>query len=732
MSPRILCDGRAVLHVGDCLDALRDMPDNSVDSVVTDPPYGLSDHKPADVVACLTAWLAGEEYRPNKKGFMGRAWDSWVPGPEVWREVFRVLKPGGHVVAFAGSRTHDLMSMALRLAGFECRDTVMYLYGSGFPKSMNVAKQLARIPLEDTPEWVECQDDRDAWLAQWQGFGTSLKPAFEPALLFRKPLDGTVAKNVMKHGTGALNIDGCRIGNEERTYSPKGTSVSAAMIRVPEHRAGKAGDEVTVHGRFPSNIIHDGSPEVLAHFPDSDGAGPSLPRVKVTGYGGGIGSGVSAYTGGERIPYNAGSGSAARFFMQFQEKEDEWEDVELPSQSASTAEKSLSQQRQAAVSALAHAVSSALPEALRLQSLSVEPSTSATASELSLIASSVTQTIQSIGRRFWLASKPAKLSLSLSPVNVAVSLEPTGTTTITASHWKFDGSADPVTFGITRQNSEVGERGCGQSTAGRFIYCPKASKRDRNEGCERVETWGSADLSRLKMASNELQKAMCADTIPSTDDPEWSTSLFGSGTTGPLQTAIRSIIETALKTTTESKTSNCSRPWSTSVFIRAATAIARGNGLSLAELAESTSGLKQNTTDARMESVLRAVSALLRALSETSKSARLGNAHETVKPTDLMRYLCRLVTPPGGVVLDPFTGSGSTGKAAVLEGFSFIGCELSDEYANIAEARISHTYRGWQEDRRQGSLFGGKQEAALVGERIDAAIGGAKVKVEAP
>ena len=121
---------RAVCVNADCLDAMRELPDNCIDAVVTDPPYGLSDHKPADVVACLTAWLSGNEYRPNKKGFMGRTWDSWVPGPEVWREVFRVLKPGGHVVAFAGSRTHDLMSMALRLAGFECRDTIMNLYAT--------------------------------------------------------------------------------------------------------------------------------------------------------------------------------------------------------------------------------------------------------------------------------------------------------------------------------------------------------------------------------------------------------------------------------------------------------------------------------------------------------------------------------------------------------------------------------------------------------------------------
>lgn len=142
------------LLTGDCLESLRKMPDNSVDSIVTDPPYGLSDHKPADVAACLTAWLAGKPYTARKKGFMGKTWDSWVPGPEVWRECLRVLKPGGHLLAFAGTRTMDLMSMAVRLSGFELRDSIgyahdgggaplmAYCYGTGFPKSADVSKQI--------------------------------------------------------------------------------------------------------------------------------------------------------------------------------------------------------------------------------------------------------------------------------------------------------------------------------------------------------------------------------------------------------------------------------------------------------------------------------------------------------------------------------------------------------------------------------------------------------------
>lgn len=131
-----------ILLFGDCIDHLRALPADSVDAVITDPPYGLSDHRPEDVAACLRAWLAGEAYKPRKRGFMGRSWDAWVPGPEVWRECYRVLKPGGHLAAFAGSRTADLMGMAVRLAGFEIRDTLIWSYASGFPKSLDISKKL--------------------------------------------------------------------------------------------------------------------------------------------------------------------------------------------------------------------------------------------------------------------------------------------------------------------------------------------------------------------------------------------------------------------------------------------------------------------------------------------------------------------------------------------------------------------------------------------------------------
>jgi site-specific DNA-methyltransferase (adenine-specific) len=230
----------------ECLIGMRMMlADNSIDAVVTDPPYGLS--KQPDMNEVLRHWLNGDDYVHTGGGFMGKTWDSFVPGPSVWKEVFRVLKPGGHLLAFFGTRTYDLGTLAIRLAGFEIRDQIDWVYGSGFPKSLNVSK---------------ATDDE-----QWQGWGTALKPAHEPICVARKPLAGTVAENVLQFGTGGMNIDDCRVGDEVRFNPPAllpagGNSLNMSAVGMPENVDGN-----TVSGRWPANFIHDGSDEVINLLP---------------------------------------------------------------------------------------------------------------------------------------------------------------------------------------------------------------------------------------------------------------------------------------------------------------------------------------------------------------------------------------------------------------------------------------------------------------------------------
>src|SRR5690625_5195364 len=248
-----------VIH-GDCLDVLKELDDNSVDSVVTDPPYGLS--KEPDINEVLSKWLAGEEYDHGHGGFMGKSWDSFVPHPDIWREVYRVLKPGGHALVFAGTRTQDLMTISLRLAGFEVRDVIEWLYFSGFPKSHDVSKAfdrragaerevvgidedfLRRNPIsnhkndygegygnpsfKDGIEGAKITAPATELARKWDGWGTALKPAHEPIIVVRKPLIDadtgrklTVVNCVEKYGTGAINIDASRIATEDETRRAK-------------------------------------------------------------------------------------------------------------------------------------------------------------------------------------------------------------------------------------------------------------------------------------------------------------------------------------------------------------------------------------------------------------------------------------------------------------------------------------------------------------------------------
>jgi site-specific DNA-methyltransferase (adenine-specific) len=419
-----------ILH-GNNLDVLPTLADNSIDSIVTDPPYEL--------------------------GFMGKKWDSSgiAYSVELWTECLRVLKPGGHLLAFSGSRTYHRMVVAIEDAGFEIRDMISWISNKTFPKSLNIGKAIDKAAGakreiigtnlnvvreskvaggSDFGGFTQANSDITAPATdeakQWDGWGTGLKPTVEPIVMARKPLEGTVANNVLSYGTGGLNIDGSRIGTEQRTNNYAGRSVALTQERSDVAAgifAGNGDGSTTVQGRWPANLILD---EDTAELLDEQ-------------------SGVSK------------DGVAVK-------------------RNRNTAEIELSYQ----------------------------------------------------------------------------------------GGWR-------------KSNIDQGFSGLGG--ASRFFYVAKASKRDRNEGLE-----GLPEQVGAKQ--------------------------FNQGMEGK-QRSDGSVIKEAPSQT---------------------------------------------------------------------------NFHPTVKPTSLMEYLIKLVTPPNGTVLDPFTGSGSTGKAAILQGFDFIGIEMTEEYLPIIEARLKH------------------------------------------
>ena len=522
-----------LLH-GDCLDRLRELPDCSVDACVTDPPYGLR--------------------------FMGKAWDYDVPQAEVWREVLRVLKPGGHLLAFAGTRTQHRMAVQIEDAGFEIRDMIAWVYGSGFPKSLDVSKAIdkaAGVEREVVGVAGKSGSKRSsmagdfaggeymttapapATLAaqQWSGWGTALKPSLEPITVARKPLGGTVAENVLRHGTGAINVDGCRVKAEQgdeplRWAHGRGNGFHGTEDRGPC-------EALTSPGRWPANLIHDGSDEVVELFPTQTSGSRTAGVRMGMGFHGASGDGGPAIQGS--------SGSAARFF-----------------------------------------------------------------------------------------------------------------------------------------------------------YCTKASKADRNSGLNGIVEVTIEPLTSAgePWAKEGQQVRLLVDTAVSPprvtavfgaqtkNASEWSTLLFGSDASAQFRMASMSTTGTATGSTTQSKILSCFQNLTTSENTPAVSCDQTAGGSPAASAANGTTSI--TTTAESMASVLGAGLAASAAQWRISVAA-WQSTHPTVKPTELMRYLVRLVTPPGGVVLDPFMGSGSTGKAAVLEGFQFIGIEREAEYLEIARGRIEST-----------------------------------------
>lgn len=423
--PQVFLDGKVTLHCGDCREVIRSLPDYSIDSVVTDPPYALVSivKRFANSPRSEATENTENPYGRTGRGFMGQRWDNGETAfaAEFWAEVLRVLKPGGHVVSFSGTRTYHRMAVAIEDAGFEIRDQIGWLYGSGFPKSHDVSKGIDKAggisPRDQATmlrerreaaglsrdglaaaigctassvrdwedgraratgrslEWIIPSEEYRSSLAdllgysaderkligvsidrrgdetviglghsgemrsgsqteaarQWQGWGTALKPAWEPICLARKPLVGTVAANVLHYGTGALNIDACRVGdfinetppgtdrynaaNHELGYRPNAygrDGEASADRRYTENGAtnfaatpGPRGGSPA--GRWPANVAHDGSDEAVAGFPEADGA---VSNGKTGTYG----IAHEGFGSMAQMPSYSDSGSAARFF----------------------------------------------------------------------------------------------------------------------------------------------------------------------------------------------------------------------------------------------------------------------------------------------------------------------------------------------------------------------------------------------------------------------------------
>lgn len=617
------------LMLGDCLELLKTLPDNSVDSIVTDPPYGLG--KEPDALKMLTDWIETGHHGVKGRGFMGKEWDAFVPQPQVWHECLRVLKPGGHLLAFAGTRTQDLMTLGLRLAGFEIRDMVAWVYAQGFPKSLDVSKALDKMAgsigenildlkreirrryeaggmtlkqfndscgfeasgyLRENSTWanvlppaekwaqikrvIKCDGELDHLFAaaerevtgyqkrgnslntnfmsggnditapatdaakQWDGWGTALKPALEPITLARKPLEGTVASNVLKWHTGALNIDGCRVGVEGGTA--KGSKPQGEGHGI--YGAGLHGAcEITQldKGRWPANLIHDGSDEVVELFPNTKSGKAAAGGHKRTAEN--MAKGSDIYGGGKGIAGTSSTDDAGTLY---------------------------------------------------------------------------------------------------------------------------------------------GDSG----SAARFFYCAKTSKKDRDEGLDSSRTvkhaTGLCKEENMALAGS-LQKVMCESTV------SWGIDESGGSITGLCPLDSLSTILTAIRGITTSQI--CSL-WMPSLTKESTAGVKSSttNGGSHAENVEKSKEYQQTTTSENQvgsaHGASNVVSIMLSSISDVENWKPATNFHATVKPTDLMRYLCRLVTPPGGIVLDPYMGSGSTGKAASKEGFDFIGIERDPDYFKIAQARI--------------------------------------------
>ncbi len=658
------------LHQGNCLDILKTLADSSVDSCVTDPPYGLSDHNPKEVHACLSAWLAGEPYQPKGKGFMGKSWDAWVPGPEVWREVMRVLKPGGHLLAFAGTRSMDLMSMAVRLAGFELRDAIGYahdgggapllswVYGEGFPKSMDISSKIDQAAGAVRPDKItgghmgisisggDARNDRaqdihtevkseinkgdkmrgtpvteDA--KKWAGWGTALKPSYEPVILAQKPYGES---DFIEVAISAL------VTLEKKLWSMLSVSAAEQYFKLSQKEYEEASASVQWNAAEKSNT-RAVLCEVMGMSQFELATASSLNTVLSW-------KSILADT----LKHMSTSTTETKLKATTNWKTLRFCSLQITPDTIILAHKNGQWQRANACIAARNlnAMLATLNATLELFALE-----SATSQWLESCPEKEGKRLSPDWTPIFLARKPFRTTVTdnvlahgTGGLNIKAcrieTTEPRPALSHESSAFGLKGTGGAVTFGSM---SVRGSISVGETMEGRW---PANLVHDGSE----VVLSGFPD-----------SKGQQGD-VRGTEPSDVTSGIYGKFA-GRVASPARNDAGSAARFFYCSKASQFDRSDGL-------------NGLAARKQDESRKEGNPGGDNPR----------------NRGAHARV-NHHPTVKPTDLMRYLCRLVTPPGGTVLDPFMGSGSTGKGAELEGFSFIGIELDPDYVEIARNRIS-------------------------------------------
>lgn len=668
--------------LGDSLEKLKDLPTSTIDCVVTDPPYGLG--KEPDVRFVLSNWIESDFAPIKGKGFMGKEWDAFVPQPALWKEVYRVLKPGAHVLCFFGTRTYDWGVMSMRLAGFEVRDCVQWMYGSGFPKSLDVSKAIDKAAGAERevvgprkfadgsvtrktqhaftdrsrPETnIQTAPATDA-AKKWQGFGTALKPANEPIVLARKPLEKglTVAENVLKWGTGALNVDATRIavGPEGKTTGGRGKSNGAVGFQPS-----KGFDINDGQGRWPANVLFDEWDEPVLTLQDSI---PEAVKAVIEEY----------YADYCKV-------SDLRKEVSHISKPQGTQEVLQSGVLCEGAEQKSAGRESSDVRAQTHSQSSSQNAQDQAGARQVIPGQGA--SELQGLA--FVEGLQARERGQSQAEGPgtgAQDDNQGAPQFAGASASngpQTGPTAKAkrsrASQKRRQAGQLPEQPGATR-HEPAQERTLASAQRGE-----KAPLLVRE--CDVPQVWARYfESAGFTIRARDSAAAML--------DEQQSGVLKSGGRSGrrtqPKSKNTFGKFELRDESPSQASEGGASRFF----YVAKASKRERNAGLEgMPEVLFAQSGGAQSAI-ARGETEYHTET---QSGYDTIKKAK--NFHPTVKPIRLMEYLCKLVCPPGGIVLDPFLGSGTTGCAAIKLGFQFIGIEREAEYIEIAKRRIAH----WQE-----------------------------------